>query len=93
MKCPVCNSKYFEDFDYRDYPDFCMVDEKKEKQEKIDNEILNLIHSYAKENYIGTVIGADYINQKENNEDISDVLNLVKEILEIYAKNNEKEEE
>lgn len=63
-------------------------------QNKIDKEILELVHNYVKDNYVGSIIGADYIDIDENDEDIIlDAINLVKQILEVYADNNEVEVE
>lgn len=63
-------------------------------QNKIDKEILELVHNYVKDNYVGSIIGADYIDIDENDEDvILDAINLVKQILEVYADNNEVEAE
>lgn len=65
-----------------------LIDE--EAQNKIDKEILELVHNYVKDNYVGSIIGADYIDIDENDEDIIlDAINLVKQILEVYANNNE----
>lgn len=65
-----------------------LIDE--ETQNKIDKEILELVHNYVKDNYVGSIIGADYIDIDENDEDIIlDAINLVKQILEVYANNNE----
>lgn len=69
-----------------------LIDE--EVQNKIDKEILELVHNYIKDNYVGSIIGADYIDIDENDEDIIlDAINLVKQILEVYADNNEVEVE
>lgn len=69
-----------------------LIDE--ETQNKIDKEILELVHNYVKDNYVGSIIGADYIDIDENDEDIIlDAINLVKQILEVYADNNEVEVE
>ena len=69
-----------------------LIDE--EAQNKIDKEILELVHNYIKDNYVGSIIGADYIDIDENDEDIIlDAINLVKQILEVYADNNEVEVE
>ena len=69
-----------------------LIDE--ETQNKIDKEILELVHNYIKDNYVGSIIGADYIDIDENDEDIIlDAINLVKQILEVYADNNEVEVE
>ena len=69
-----------------------LIDE--ETQNKIDKEILELVHNYVKDNYVGSIIGADYIDMDENDEDIIlDAINLVKQILEVYADNNEVEVE
>ena len=69
-----------------------LIDE--EIQNKIDKEILELVHNYVKDNYVGSIIGADYIDIDENDEDIIlDAINLVKQILEVYANNNEVEVE
>lgn len=65
-----------------------LIDE--ETQNKIDKEILELVHNYVKDNYVGSIIGADYIDIDENDEDIIlNAINLVKQILEVYANNNE----
>lgn len=69
-----------------------LIDE--ETQNKIDKEILELVHNYVKDNYVGSIIGADYIDIDENDKDIIlDAINLVKQILEVYADNNEVEVE
>lgn len=82
--------KYEDYFDYRDEPDFCMKDPNKDKENKINEEILKIVKQYVNKHSLGKTIGTEYVSQDD--EAILDGETMFGDIMEVYAKYNEEEE-